>query len=168
MADPQEHYQMVLDDLMARRAKLDAAISAIQEAMGMPATAQASNGGSSGTSTVRSDSFFGMTVLEATKKFLAMSKRTKTITEITDALKEGGYTFATGNPLGTVSAVLHRTDAKGGEVIRVSKGVYGLAEWYPGRGKRKSTDKNGLQINPAPELKNDDALNAGATEGEEK
>lgn len=78
-----------------------------------------------------------MTVLEATKKFLAMSKRTRTITEITDALKEGGYTFATGNPLGTVSAVLHRTDAKGGEVIRVSKGTYGLAEWYPGRAKRK-------------------------------
>ena len=146
MADAQEHYQLVLDDLIARRAKLDAAISAIQEAMGLSAGSGASvvaPAGGAGTEALRSDSFFGMTVIEAAKKYLAMSKRTKTAQEITDALKNGGYTFATGNPMATVTSVLHRSDAKGGDLVRVNKGTWGLAEWYPGRSKRKTTEKNG-------------------------
>ena len=138
MADPQDYYQLVLDDLMARRAKLDAGIAAIQEAMGITGPPNGSAAvGANGAGSIRSDSFFGMTVHEAAKKFLTMSKRTKTAQEIADALVEGGYTFATGNPLGTVSTVLHRADAKGGEIVRVSKGTYGLSEWYPGRPKKK-------------------------------
>jgi hypothetical protein len=34
MADAQEHFQAVLDELIARRARLDATISGIQEEMG--------------------------------------------------------------------------------------------------------------------------------------
>jgi len=167
MADAQEHYQMVLDDLIARRAKLDAAISAIQEAMGLPSSGSLSAGATpagGSSDTLRSDSFFGMTVVEAAKKYLAVSKRTRTAQEVTDALKGGGYTFATGTPLATVTSVLHRSDAKGGEIIRVSKGTWGLAEWYPGRAKRnKNADKNGPAQTPSTESTLEPDVNAPVT-----
>lgn len=132
-------YDIVLADLMARRDQLDAAIAAIQAAKGGTSGGTASNA-SGGAPQIRSDEFFGMTVLDGAKKFLAMMKRPQSSQTITDALTRGGYLFSAGNPVATVASVLNRDDGKGGDVVRTGKGMFGLASWYPNRSRRKKNN----------------------------
>lgn len=86
------------------------------------------------------DSFFRMTVPQAIKEYLNISKRPKTGKQITEALRSGGLTSTAKNLYGTVYPTLLRME-KAGEVVRVSKGEWGLSEWYPGS-RKVSTDKS--------------------------
>jgi hypothetical protein len=148
MSEEQNAYDVVLADLLAQRERLDAAIAAIQalKGGGGPTGSGGSNaatqtGNGSGSTKIESDSFFGLTILEAAKKYLSMVKRPQKAGAITEALKQGGYTFSTSSPLPVVASLLNRDDAKGGEIVRVSKGMFGLASWYKTRPKRgKSPD----------------------------
>lgn len=133
-------YDIVLADLTARRDQLDAAIAAIQSAKGVASGGALSSASSGGTPQIRSDEFFGMTVLDGAKKYLAMMKRPQGSQTITDALQQGGYLFSAGNPVATVASVLNRDDGKGGDVVRTGKGMFGLAAWYPNRSRRKKTN----------------------------
>ena len=142
MATTPNPYQTVLDDLVARRAKLDAAISAIRETMmgsaGTPPTptpAHTNGSGLAGGTTTprRKDEFSEMTVLDAAKQFLATSNRAQSAREIADALLDGGYPFTTDNPLNTVGASLYRSEGKSG-VVRVSKGLWGIDHLRPETG----------------------------------
>lgn len=135
-------YEAVLADLIARRDKLNSAISGIESMLGIASSPTTSNRNvdHKNDSIIQEDSFFGMTVLEAAKKYLAMGKKPMPVSSITDALKQGGYLFQTGNPLNTVQAVLSRSHSNSGDVVRVSKGTFGLAEWYSNRAKRKKSN----------------------------
>ena len=144
-------YQVVLADLKSRRDQLDQAILAIEAMQGIrsegaPVAKASSNGG--GPAELRRDSFFGMTVLEASKKYLAMVKRPTAGADIAAALKEGGYLFTASKPGDTVTAILNRDDAKNGDVVRIGKAMFGLAEWYPNRPKRKKVSEAAV---PAPD-----------------
>jgi len=134
-------YHAVLRDLLAKREKLDTAIKLIEDLIGA--------GDLPGDSPVvpkegqiRSDSFFGMTIADAAKRYLSVSKAPKTITEIADALRAGGYLFATRNPAATVKLTLYRLDRNGIDFVKLPSGQYGLREWYPNvaRNKRKVAD----------------------------
>ena len=136
------NYDDVLTDLMAKRDKLNAAIEAIQELRGNGTASDISH--SSATSTqqagavdVLRDTFFGMSIPDAAKKFLAMSKKAMSTQDIAEALERGGFTHGSGNFSNTVGSVLHRLDGTGGGIVRVARGIWGLAEWYPGRNKSK-------------------------------
>jgi hypothetical protein len=142
-------YDVVLADLLAQRERIDAAISAIQAARGGAGAAAAQPSGGANSAKVEPDSFFGMTVLEAAKKFLGMTKRPQKANAIADALKQGGYHFATDNALPTVASVLNRDDAKGGEIVRVGKGLFALAAWYKTRPKKdRQPDEEAEDANP--------------------
>jgi len=129
-------YKVVLADLIARRDQLNAAIAAIEAILGVigPTGAQDAQ---PGMASIRLDEFFGMTVLDATKKYLGMMKDPQSTPDITNALQRGGYLFQTDKPVNTVTSVLIRDDARGGEVVRVGKGKFALAEWYSNRPKPK-------------------------------
>lgn len=136
-------YQVVLADLKARRDQLDHAIAVLEVlsagALAAPAASGAPIKPSSSaapTSELPRDAFFGMTVLEAAKKYLSMTKRPQSAADITSALQRGGYLFTASKPNETVIALMNRNHAKGGEIARVAKGLYGLTEWYPNRAKR--------------------------------
>ena len=86
---------------------------------------------------ILSDSFFGLGVADATRKFLNMTKRPQAVPDIAKALEKGGFTHKSQNLTNTVGAVLHKIDSKGGDIRKVSRGVYGLTSWY---GRKVSAD----------------------------
>jgi hypothetical protein len=77
------------------------------------------------------DSFFHLSVPEAIKKYLNIAKRPKTTKDITVALDVGGLTHHAKNLYQTVYPTLLRME-QAKQVVRVGKGEWGLAEWYPG------------------------------------
>lgn len=143
------NYDAVLADLTAKRDQLNVAIEAIRSLGAVGGLAGAANVTSSTTAAqkIEPDAFFGLTVVEASRKYLAMMKRPQTTPTITEALQAGGYLFQSGNPSTTVASILNRSDSKSGEVVRVGKGMWGLADWYPNRPKRKRV--NGDQLDAA-------------------
>lgn len=134
-------YEAVLADLKARRDQLNSAIAAIELISGSGAISSSVQvPGQSGAAKIEPDSFFGLTIVDAAKKYLGMMKRPQGTQGITDALKDGGYLFTSEQPVQTVASVLARSDSKGGDIVRVGKGMWGLPEWYPNRPRRKKTN----------------------------
>lgn len=139
----------VLADLIAQRDRLTAAIDALQALQGgitiKPGAGSLTLTGHAPT--VRSDEFFGMTVLDGAKKFLGMTKRPQNARAVTEALQKGGYLFSSGSPITTVASVLNRA-LEGGGIVRPAKGMFGLAEWYPQNRSRRprQNDENDTEI----------------------
>jgi hypothetical protein len=89
---------------------------------------------------LESDTFFRMSVPNAIKSFLNISRRPRTAQDITDGLKRGGLTTKARNLYATVYPTLLRME-KAGEVVRPTKGEWGLANWYSGGRKANSEEK---------------------------
>jgi hypothetical protein len=130
-------------------------------------TAVASNHGSRDTAEIRSDTFFGMGIADAIRKYLGMAKRPQRASEIAKALDEGGLLHSSKSWLATVQTTLTRMK---GVVVRVPNG-WGLMEWYPGRNfdkqapskpkkkkraKRSASAQGGKASQRAPEVPGDD------------
>jgi hypothetical protein len=145
-------YSAVLEDLKARRDKLNAAIEAIEQMQGQVVLGALASLGTSGGSAnqLRSDSFFGMGVGDAAVKYLGLVKAPKKIDQILTALEEGGLTHTSKNFYSTVFTALQRREQSEGDITRVKRGEWGLAAWYPGLRKGK---KNGEKSEPEAEPK---------------
>jgi hypothetical protein len=142
---PGVDYSAVLADLEARKAQIESAIAVITALVkgGMPPSA--TPGVSVGSVPppnppngveILSDTFFGLSILDATKKFLAMRKRPSSGAEVVAALRAGGQINAQNDTFGnTLGATLSRSDAGSGSVVRVGRGKYGLREWYANKPK---------------------------------
>jgi hypothetical protein len=81
--------------------------------------------------------FLGMSIPDAAKKLLAHERRAMANPEIWEKLKAGGLHLNSADPVNTVGSVISRRFDKVGDIVRVSRGTWGLAEWYPGRNFRK-------------------------------
>jgi hypothetical protein len=145
-SDTAVNYEAVLSDLKAKRAAIDSAIAAIEAILGQGSSIPVPTI-QGPTAEIRPDSFFGMSIPEAAKKFLVMSKKPRSTQEIAEALLNGGMTSASGNFANSVGSVLNRQDKSSGEIVRVSRGLWGLAEWYPGRKRnfKKVGSDDGLE-----------------------
>ena len=86
------------------------------------------------------DTFFRMSVPDAIKKYLNIVKRPQTAKDITAALDSGGLTHQAKNLYATVYPTLLRMESAN-EVVRVSKGKWGLSEWYPSGRKANQEEK---------------------------
>ena len=131
-------YAAVLADLERQRDQILTTIAMIKRMMGLsadegPISTFSSNTASNEPAEIRSDTFFGMSISDAIKKYLGMAKRPKRVSEIAKALEEGGLIHTSKNWIGTVQTTLTRM--KGG-VVKVPNG-WGLLEWYPGRNFEK-------------------------------
>lgn len=144
-------YEAVLEDLRAKRAQLDAAISVIEQLMPVQLiTNRVERSEDIATGELRlssgirvgTDSFFGLTAGDAARKFLRMAKKPQSTKTIHDAVLEGGYTTTAKNFYSNLYTALVRSD----EFVNLGgrKG-WGLAEWYPGRRteKRRPDDSSG-------------------------
>jgi hypothetical protein len=100
------------------------------------------------------DAFFGMTIVEAAKKYLAGNKKTATARVISDALLAGGFKTSAKNPVENVRSIISRN----AQLVCVN-GEYGLAEWYPGR--KVSQKKSGAAAQSSATT-----TASGETEGE--
>jgi hypothetical protein len=120
--------------LKARRAQIDSLIAAIESDLANPSDGPALEPPANGLpapdsfgAAIHPDTFFSLSILEAAKKFLKMVRRAQTTGAIADALGKGGLKRPDVNSL---SSILVRA-AKGREVVKVGKGMWGLAEFYP-------------------------------------
>jgi hypothetical protein len=149
-------YDSALDDLRVKRDAIDRAIQFLESlrdgtfmagvgltgasaAVGRADVMASAVGVTSGLTTANGNAtieihpgtFHGMTVAQATKKLLSMRKRTLSAPEIAADLEAGGLPNLITT---TITSVLHRSaDAPDAQVVRVSRGQWGLQEWYPNR-----------------------------------
>jgi hypothetical protein len=144
-------YKAVLADLKARRDALNKVIEGLEAFAGLGVLTNY-NVFTPKVTEVNIDSFVGLNIPEASAKYLRMvGKPARTTTEITEMLNKGGLACSQGS----VATVLGRDFTKqSGEVVRVSKGIWGLAEWYPGRPRTKRRD-SGDDEEPPAETNND-------------
>jgi hypothetical protein len=142
-----QDYQKLLAELEREQENTGRMIAWVKSKMaqgGVSADAQ-SNSSVTGSMNVSahpgipSDAFFRMSVPLAIKSFLGRLKRPTTAKEITAGLDAGGLTHQAKNLYATVYPTLLRMEV-GGEVVRVTKGKWGLSEWYPNR-KSASPEK---------------------------
>ena len=147
-------YAQLLRTLEEERADIDRLIAWVNKRIGQePGSAQPPNSSLAKSSPtvsslhltrLASDEFFRMSVPQAIKAFLNLSKRPKSAKEITAGLQNGGLAHKARNLYATVYPTLLRME-KAAEVVRVRKGEWGLTEWYPGGRKvpiEKQADSN--------------------------
>jgi hypothetical protein len=84
--------------------------------------------------------FHGMGIQEAVKKLLLLRQRTMGAPELSTDLQAGGLHFASKS----IASVLHNSFVNGGEIVRVSRGQWGLQEWYPNQ-------RFNRKVTPSPE-----------------
>lgn len=133
-------YNAVLADLKAQRDKIDAAIAGIETLLGARAISGQSN--TSSGNDLGPGAFLGMSIVEATAKLLRARRQQQRTEDIVKALQDGGIAFASKEPINTVGSVLNRDWNSGGDIVRVSRGVWGLAEWHPRLRKRPGDSKS--------------------------
>jgi hypothetical protein len=132
-------YMRVLDDLKARRAKLNAAITAIEEIVGLaPPTAAAdlksfvvqgpANGSpDEGRTASGFRPFADKTIVAAAADFLRSSGQPQSTNTIVTALKSGGISSHSKNLYRTLYNTLNNNLDK--EIMRDDRGYWGLKEW---------------------------------------
>lgn len=137
-------YEAVLADLRAKRDQIEQAIQTIENlrnGLGMtsgPAPGVASQN-------VAADgpgAFLGMTIPEAAKALLASRRRPLNNPEIAAALKAGGLHLNSKEPVNTIGSVLTRRFNDVGDVVKIGRGTWGLAEWYPSRSFKKKNNRH--------------------------
>jgi hypothetical protein len=77
--------------------------------------------------------FHGKGIEEATRVLLKTRKRTMSAQDIAIDLRDGGLHLQSETPANTIASVLSRGFKGGSDIVRVSRGQWGLQEWYPTR-----------------------------------
>jgi hypothetical protein len=144
MSEGPINYEAVLADIDARIAKLLATREGIVDLMALTGTVP--TGGPSGK--IAHDAFLKMSIPEATKKYLSMTRQKKDTQAIIDALEQGGLPRSV---YATVYAVLRRREKQVGDIINM-KGDWALSEWYPNPRKGKAADETEDELEEAEKL----------------
>jgi uncharacterized membrane protein len=138
MAHDLAYLDATIADLEARRDHLNSMIESlrqIREQGALPVPGVTLGSGGIVEQDVRHDSFFGMTILDAIKKYLAMTKQTQSAPDIADALVRGGMKSAAKDFVGNVRTTLSKNEA----FVSVKNGEWGLSLWYPAKRKEKQS-----------------------------
>ena len=129
-------YYQVLSDLEDKRANIDTAIKSIRKIFIESEPGE-----------VQSDTFYGLTVIQATVKYLEMQKKKQVGRTIATALERGGVKYVSKNFYNTVNTVLAREAAKdNGRIVKVGRSEYSLPEWNLEIKWQKSKRTSGRQI----------------------
>lgn len=155
-AEPQnfDPYEVVLADLRAKRDQIDQAIQAIEQVRSGVAVPGGDQTARASQRVAPDDpgAFLGMTIVDAAKKLLASRRQPLKNADIAAAFKAGGLHLTSAEPANTVGSVLTRRFNDVGDIVKVGRGTWGLAEWYPNRNfKRKPTSKGEGGLGAAPE-----------------
>jgi hypothetical protein len=132
-------YDIVLADLRARREQIDQAIQALESLRGAPVASPrvAAQEVSIDASIDTPGAFLGMTIADAAKKLLAARRKVMGNVEMAAAFKAGGLALNSAEPVNTIGAVLSRRAQNIGDIVKMGRGQWGLAEWYPNRNFKK-------------------------------
>lgn len=121
-------YEAVIADLEAKKAQLDSAIQAIRAVANLGSMGGIAVQTSAQNGAIPSDAFLGMSIPEATKKLLALTRKRLGTPEVIKMLSQGGLPEPAYN---TAYAVLRRRQQQVGDIININ-GDWGLREWTPG------------------------------------
>lgn len=143
--------------------KLHQALNALEDVLeAQPTTLSELFGLDTGSSTpIRPDEFYGLSALDAAKKYLKKRGRARPLKEVVEAIKAGGGASTSEEDL---RLSLSRSTY---EVAKVGEDVYGLVEFYPNlrRGKKKKADETpSTTMTPDPA----DSGNGNTDQGETK
>ena len=144
MSDQPINYEVVLADLEAKKAQLEAAIAGIKGMLGQAGTTPPSGpGGGFGyvAGTPAHDAFIGMSIPEAAKKHLAAVRKKLSTQDLMTAMEAGGLPPS---KYSTVYAILRRREKQVGDIINM-KGDWALQEWYPNYRKKTSATETGTE-----------------------
>lgn len=135
-------YEVVLNDLRAKKAQIEQAISAIEAIRGGAPAGSISAGASAATPPQKSDidspgAFLGMSIVDAAKKLLAAKRQPLRNPDIAAAFKRGGLAMNSKDAVNTIGSVLTRRANEVGDLVKVDRGTWGLKEWYPNRSFKK-------------------------------
>lgn len=147
---PSDPYEVVLNDLRAKKAQIEQAINAIEVLRGgTPAQPLPGTSGTPASSGQNGDldspgAFLGMSIADAAKKLLAAKRQPLRNPDIAAAFKRGGLVLNSKDPVNTIGSVLTRRAHEVGDLVKVGRGEWGLKEWYPGRsfGKRPERENS--------------------------
>lgn len=156
-------YDAVIADLRAKRDQIDQTIQSLELLRGGGAApgAAARPMPSQNVAAEGPGAFLGMSIPEAVKKLLAARKRALGNAEIVASLTAGGLALGSKDPVNTVGSVLGRRFDTVGDIVRVSRGTWGLAEWYPNRSfKKKGAVPKGENGVAAPDTEIEDGAAA--------
>ena len=131
-----EHWAQALAEVEAEIAKLQAMADMIRERMTRSGQSPVSGGPGGGG--LRQDSFLKMSIPDATKKLLEMTRAKQSTQEILDALVKGGLPPSKYN---TLYSILSRRERLVGDIINM-KGDWALAEWYPNHRPKAKKDED--------------------------
>jgi hypothetical protein len=128
-------YDAAIADLEARIRSMQITLETLKQLRGGDGTSFSAPSAAArlGDSEVQHDSFFGMTIADAAKKYLAMMKTTKSTADIAAGLEQGGLKHSSKDFSTTVRSILGSRE----DFLRVPNGDWGLSEWYPGKGRGK-------------------------------
>src|SRR5687768_14116537 len=90
MANEVIDYEAVLADLEAKRSALESAIAGIRQVLNLGAHSATGTIPPKESAIIENDTFFGMSIGDAAKKFLRMTKRKQPAAKIAEALDFGG------------------------------------------------------------------------------
>lgn len=86
-----------------------------------------------GVGEIPAGAFLGMGIEDGVKALLRLRKRAMSAQEIAADLLAGGLHLKSETPANTIASVLSRAFKAGSEIVRISRGQWGLQEWYPTR-----------------------------------
>jgi hypothetical protein len=141
MGHSQNPYAAVIADLAKWRDEINAAIDMMTRLGDKRAGGAVGLVG--GGADIPPDAFFGLTIPEAAKKYLAIVHRPQSLQEIADGLLKGGMVTTAKDFPATIHAIFRRNAE--GEIIRVGDN-WALAEWY---NKKPRVRKPGRKAKPA-------------------
>lgn len=119
------NYEEVLLDLENQKSAIESAITGIKLLLGKSANNEITNT----PLEIHHDTFFGMSISDATKKYLLIvGKPARKIEDIVEALNKGGLE----SPKSSINTVLNRVKGNEG-LVKIGKSTWGLQEWYPNK-----------------------------------
>lgn len=130
-------YDAVLADLRSKLGQIEQAIAAIEGLRSNGPVSSAPRAAETGI-VETAGMFLGMSIVDASKKLLAMRKQTLGNVEIARAIQAGGLKLTAADPVNVVGSVLTRRFNQVGDIVKVGRGIWGLKEWYPGRNFKPS------------------------------
>lgn len=123
--------ESMLEKLREQKQAIDSAIAALEVLSGKGV--KLGTPSAQRTAAIEADTFVGLNIVEASKKYLEMVGRpARPLDEVANALNQGGLHVTQGS----VSTILRRSENNDSPVVRVGRGLWGLASWYPNRPRR--------------------------------
>jgi len=153
-----------IDQMLARlereRDELTVTINTLRRYKGLPPVADApapatpaAPAGPSANGAMRSDEFFGMSIIAAAKKYLSMTRQPTRAPVIAKQLKAHGLLNESKGFSGTVYSLLYRESEKAdATVIKLPGNEWALREWYPHMRRQRGKSGDGdADTEPTPD-----------------